>query len=249
MEFGTGPAIGLINIDPDTRKLPLQLPIYPSEQGAREAIKLQWYDTIALAASRAYDRDLLVNHPRLSGLLDKHEHPYISFLKKDEFHQQVLVSEVLAGAESKRGEKTFCPDEKLPTNLQELMSGKVIVIGEVHPRDVQPSVVGKMPGYLMQANFIEALLDERYYRAMPVLDYLYGFLILAALEFILIVFQNQWVKIALLTVVLIILSAAVVYLTLKVFDSYVNPLLVGVTAILVRVMGALFHRVEERASA
>jgi hypothetical protein len=42
---------------------------------------------------------------------------------------------------------------------------------------------------------------------------------------------------------------AVVYLTLKVFDCYVNPLLVGVTAILVRVMGALFHRVEERASA
>jgi hypothetical protein len=31
IEFGTGPAIGLINIDPDTRKLPLQLPIYLSE--------------------------------------------------------------------------------------------------------------------------------------------------------------------------------------------------------------------------
>lgn len=49
------------------------------------------------------------------------------------------------------GERAFCPDEKPLKSLQKI-SGKVVLIDEVDSvGDVHESVVGKLPGYPMQA--------------------------------------------------------------------------------------------------
>jgi CHASE2 domain-containing sensor protein len=245
-------AFGVVNIDRDSRKLPLQWQLYPNKESAQAGTSLQLYDTLALAAAKAYDDNLLINHPRLDYLFNHHEHPYISFLREDEFHP-ITVSEVLAGSEVSGGanatgeQKTFCPTEKPAKNLQK-MGGMVVVIGEQSMSDMHQSVVGRLPGYLMQANFIEALLDDRYYRAMPVLDYAYGFLFLAVLELILILFRAQWIKIAFFTAVLLLASVGVLWLTVKLLHWYVNPVPVGLAAVAVRIGGVLFHRAEEEAS-
>jgi CHASE2 domain-containing sensor protein len=127
------------------------------------------------------------------------------------------------------------------------MSGRVVLVGELDlVQDAHKSVVGKMPGYLMQANFIEALLDDRYYRSMPVLDYVYGFIFLAALELILILWREHWMLMMVLIIVLLGLSVVGLYLTLKLARWYVNPVPVGLAAVTVRILGALFHRVEEQ---
>ncbi|MGA7926678.1 MAG: CHASE2 domain-containing protein, partial [Candidatus Sulfotelmatobacter sp.] len=41
--------------------------------------------------------------------------------------------------------------------------GNIVLIGERTDRDQHNTVNGKMPGYELQANYIEALLDDRYF--------------------------------------------------------------------------------------
>ncbi len=244
-EAGSKMAEGVVNIDRDTRKLPLQWLLYPSKEDAQRGQGLQWYDTLALAAAKQFDGNLLVNRPRLWYLLNHHRNPYIGFLREDEFHP-ILVSEVLAspgasaGSNQEAAEKAFCADEKSLMDPLKI-SGKVVVIGELDPiGDVHQSVVRKLPGYVMQANFIEALLDDRYYRPMPVLDYVYGFVILAALELILIVYERRWIRMALLIAGLLVASVGVLYLTTTVMEWYVNPIPVGLMTVLVKLLGVLF---------
>lgn len=255
LKFNHGPISklveGVVNIDPDTRKLPLQWQLFPSKEEAPTGSHLSWYPTLPLAAAQGYDDNLRKNHPRLDDLLNRHEHPYISFLREDEFKSQsILVSDVLAGADvsdsqSKETEKTFCRDEKPPKNSR-IMSGKVVVIGEVDPiGDMHHSVVGKLPGFLMQANFIEALLDDRYYRAVPAADYLYGFVILLLLQLILNFFEGHPIKIILLLVVWIFVCRELVYLTVQIMHWYVNPAPVSLTAISVKILHALFRPAED----
>jgi CHASE2 domain-containing sensor protein len=244
-------AFGVVNIDRDSRKLPLQWQLYPNKESAQAGTSLQLYDTLALAAAKGYDDNLLTNHPRLDYLFNHHEHPYISFLREDEFHP-MTVSEVLAGSELSGGaqdqstQKTFCATKEPARNLLK-MGGMVVVIGEQSISDMHQSVVGRLPGYLMQTNFIEALLDDRYYRAMPVLDYVYGFFFLAILELILILYRSQWVKFAFFAAVLLLASVGALWLTVKLLHWYVNPVPVGLTAVAVRIGGMLFHRAEEDA--
>lgn len=129
----------------------------------------------------------------------------------------MTVSEVLEGMTHKEleaGGRPFCTDHMPPWDL-ERMSGKVVVTGEVDRSDVHNSVVGEMAGYLMQANFIEAFLDDRYYRSMPALDFVYGFIFLAALELILIVGKDDWAAMALLIVVLAAVMLGLLWLTLR----------------------------------
>jgi CHASE2 domain-containing sensor protein len=251
IEAGSKLAFGVVNIDPDSRKLPLQWELYPSKEDAQAGKALQWYDTLALAAAIKYDEDedLLVNHPRLDYLLKHHENPYVSFLREDEFHP-MTVGEVMASSETKGGdgqEKTFCANEKPAKSLQK-MSGMVVVIGEESISDRHKSVVGNLPGYLMQANFIEALLDDRYYRAMPVLDYVYGFLFLAALELILILYRTQLIKIAFFIALLLLATVGVLWLTVKLTHWYVDPVPLSLTAVVVKIFSVLFHRAEEEVS-
>jgi len=49
------------------------------------------------------------------------------------------------------------------------------------------SVVGEVPGYILQANYVEALLDGRYFRAVAGwVNYVAGFLIYLAFHWVLI---------------------------------------------------------------
>jgi CHASE2 domain-containing sensor protein len=250
-ESGSKLTEGVANIDEDTRKLPLQWQLYPNSEQAQRGTELQWYDTLALAAAKRHDDNFLKKHKRLDYLLSHHIHPYISFLKDDDFDDRNWdVSEVLAGSnvppavpQDNRDGKTFCKDEKPSTTLLE-MRGKVVVIGELDPlADMHESVAGKLPGYLVQANFIEALLDDRYYRPMPLLDYVYGFLFLTMLELTIILYQGHPIKLVLLITVLLVASVLVLWLTVKLLFWYVNPVPLGLTAVAVRVLGVLFHRV------
>jgi len=81
------------------------------------------------------------------------------------------------------------------------------------------------------------------------LDYVYGFIFLAALELILILFRTQWIKIALLAAALVLASVGALWLTVKLIHWYVNPVPVGLTAVGVKLVGVLFHQAEEEATA
>jgi CHASE2 domain-containing sensor protein len=125
------------------------------------------------------------------------------------------------------------------------MSGKIVLIGEINADiDSHPSVVGMMSGLDLQANYIEALLDDRYFWQPPYLDYAMGFAIMATFELILIVFSRSWLKLILLTVALFVAAAASLVLMVNLPHWYVNPSLVSALALFIRLLHVLFVPAE-----
>jgi CHASE2 domain-containing sensor protein len=95
--------------------------------------------TIAFAAARLYD-STIENQALLKGT----ENPFTSFISEGLFHP-IESSEVLSGSFDVR-------------QLQR----KIVLIGD-GMKDMHESVVGRVPGVVLQANYIESLLDERYF--------------------------------------------------------------------------------------
>ena len=239
---------GVVNIDPDTRKLPLQWMVFPSRNDARNGRGQIWHDTIALSVARAYDNNLMANHPRLADFVMEKRHPYISFLKQDDF-RHFSAQDILSAFLQDEGRNSAGSSVWLQPPLREL-TGKIVLVGEINKdMDSHESVVGRMPGIYMQANFVEALLDDRYFRPVPILDYVLGFIILAFLELILVAYANPWWKAALLIGALCIASVFLLYLMANLLGWYVNPLAVGLIAILIRFIQPVVNRADRAVEA
>jgi hypothetical protein len=69
--------------------------------------------------------------------------------------------------------------------------------------------------------------------------------ILALLEFILVVYHGEWVKMALFITGLFASAVALLYLVIMHLGWYVNPALVSGLAVLIKVLHWLFGRAEE----
>jgi CHASE2 domain-containing sensor protein len=235
---------GVVNIDLDTRKLPLEWALFAGEEQAKKGQDREWYDTLALRAARAYDDKLMDHHKRLAPFIKRREHPYISFLNMGDF-EPVPAGQILRGESTGGASDGSLPDPKLSGQLRR-MRGKIVVVGEINwDLDAHRTVVGKMPGVYAQANYIEALLDDRYFRPIPFLDYVSGFVILAALELILIVYRGRWWTMALLIGALFVLALALLYMTIMHLGWYVNPAALGVIAVTIKLVHALFGRAEQ----
>lgn len=238
---------GVVNISKDTRRLPLEWMLFPSREHAEKGEQRDWHDTIALSAARAYDDKLLERYPRLERFLEIGLHPYVCFLKPGDF-DPILAGQLLK-SDPQPGEKGNTSLPPLISREMQRLSGKIIIVGEINSDlDSHASVVGRVPGLYLQANYVEALLDDRYYRPVPVLDYLLAFLILLVLELILIVFKGRYWTMSLLIVALFVVSGAIVYLLIKLHNWYVNPVSLGATAIVIKLLHPLFSKAEEAAS-
>lgn len=116
---------GVINSNIDTRKLPLEFALFGSEDEAKKGQNEDWYETLSLRAARAYDSKLMSRHPRLAGFVKKGRHPYISFLRMDDF-EPLQTDEVLHGGSPDRSSK-----DPISTTVRR-MSGKIVLIGEIN---------------------------------------------------------------------------------------------------------------------
>ena len=236
----------VVNIDRDTRKLPLEWAAFDSASAARQGGALVWQETLALTASRAFEAPAAVtdHHPRLGWLIDHQSHPYVSFIDASQFPCLPVTALTSPGLPSACMGKPIASLEKL--------SGTVVLLGEINPDlDEHASPIGPMSGLYMQANYIEALLDERYYRAVPVFDYIYGLLFLIGLEMALIVYPGEWLKLAGALVILFAGLLLLLWVTIMLFRCYVNPALVGGIAVLIKIVHSFFapaeHAAHERA--
>ena len=237
---------GVVNLSKDTRKLPLEWMLFPSRAYAEKGEGRAWHDTIALTAARAYDDKLLENYPRLAHFLDVGLHPYVCFIKPSKFNP-ILAGQLLKSDPQVDTDATTSTLPRLSSEMKRL-SGKIVLIGEINPdMDSHASVVGKVPGLYLQANYVEALLDDRYYRPVPWLDYVLTFLILVVLELILIVFKGRYWVMSLLILALFVVSGAIVYLLIKLPNWYVNPVSLGATAIAIKLLNPLFGPAEKAA--
>jgi CHASE2 domain-containing sensor protein len=240
----------IVNIDRDTRKLPLKWLVYRNKADMDHDADQVWRETLALQAAEAYEKDnFKAEHPNLAKLLDPVTEPYISFFDMDLYKPyRYLAGFALCGREVKPGEDaTACPGS--PNGLAAL-SGKIVVIGEISSdQDVQSTVVGRIPGVYLQANFIEALLDDRYYEGSPALNYMLGFVFLASVEAILVGFRRSRAKKLGAIATLLLATLFLPYVVITDFHRYVNPVPFIALALLLRALAANLPRWQAKAPA
>jgi len=160
---------GIVNIDRDSRRMALRWCGSVDGQGTTQP---EWCETLAVRGSRKYDAQIMVKYPRLKQLMTSDTRPYVSFMRPEQFCRYA----VLGDGGLVKGTDRRCPvDPENGAVSTRYMRGKIVVVGETtRDIDTHMSVVGPVSGVFMQANFIEALLDDRYFRPVPALDYVFG---------------------------------------------------------------------------
>lgn len=146
--------MGNINLPVDMRQVPLATPVKNSSAGG---------DSLALAAVSAYETSLdrepkLRDNPRIADSIAEGHFVYGSFIPESQF--QTIPIDALASAS--------------PEALAECRGRIVLIGGNWHSDlgngdlvDRHNTPVGPMVGMFAHANYIEALLDERYTREVP----------------------------------------------------------------------------------
>jgi hypothetical protein len=235
---------GIINIANDNRRLPLQWQIYADEQSVRGA-KPFVHDTLALAAAKSYDADLLRKSPRLAHLIDAGEQPFVGFLTVRQFQYSHVYAHELCGNSQAEGRASPTSCDGNGGSLAPLRN-RVVIIGENDPdRDSMPTIIGRLPGFYVQANYVEALLDDRYYTpGGPILDYGFAFVFLVGLELILVLCHHNALKAAALTVGLLVSTAALLYVTIMLASVYIDPIAVSGSALLIKLLHFIYGFVK-----
>ncbi len=185
---------GLIRLNHDSRKIPLEWRAYQSRSDLSaphgQPISMP---TLSLLAAEQVDPNLS-GEARIKYLLARGEHPYTGFLSEKEIPTFSSL-DLLCGPEfSSSSDWLHC---ELSDYQNQSIRNHIIVVGNsTDDNDIDPSVIGRVPGVVLQANYIESLLDDRFLKPVPVLwnilinlsvAFLIGFLFLATS------LQKHWV--------------------------------------------------------
>jgi CHASE2 domain-containing sensor protein len=250
--------LAVVNLDLDTRRLPMRWVHVADPEILKRTDNGR---SLALQTAAQYDSRILAKNRRLAGMVDRGENPYISFLGADQF-DHLYAGETLCLEPEKipADWSVKCPEVAKNvaerTGKRELpvlgnLNHRIVVIGERAEReDIHNSAIGEVPGFYLQANYIEALLDDRLFRPVPPpVNYLFGFLIFAAFEYILI--KNLPNPFTAIFWIIFLLFATIVVLYLAVVHSgfYLNPVTVGLLAIFINLGHLAIARSEEHEEA
>ena len=149
---------GLVRLNCDTRRIPLKWQVYLDEESVRQKHRVS-LPSLSLTAATILDKEVGEN---LRVFLNRGEHPLTNFLTDDRFKpvhgMQIVCGTAPPSSEGWRGCNQAAGDDFDVKN-------KVVVIGEYSSDDEHRSVIGEIPGVVVQANYIEALLGDRYFRS------------------------------------------------------------------------------------
>ncbi len=234
---------GLCNAAPDVRRLALQWSVYPDERGAADG-NVVTADTLAFAAARKHNPRLLNENRRLADLVRSGKQPYIGFLEPAQFEPyRHFASEIVCGkplASQQDWPGCFGHDPVPPE-----VASRIVLIAEEDPADQHNTIVGRIAGYYLQANYIEAILDDRY--LMPAwrgVDTVFSFAILLAMELLLVVFHDSPVRAVLSILALGGLVAFVIFEVIVNLEVYVDPAWVTLTYVVFRLSHIVYSRVR-----
>ncbi len=154
-----GARIGYINVPFDPRHIPLRV-------RAREwdGSSMKEFSSLALQSVDAYEvsrgmTPRTVQNEKIKRAMEEGKFVYGRFVKVSEFHK-IGASDLVRG----RVDKTICCGDHI-----------VLIGGTWHQFgvnrgpivDAHPSPVGTIPGLYLHANYVEALLDEKYKHEVP----------------------------------------------------------------------------------
>jgi CHASE2 domain-containing sensor protein len=180
--------MGNINLPADLRQIPLVTPTQPlvilkQPTAARTQQPDPCSQSLALAAASAFEDTMHLcprtrNKNAIRAAIERNEFVFGSFIPETDF--QTISATGLAGWAGS--------DEK--NKAVELCRGRIVIIGgkwkadfgNGEPVDSYDTPAGKMAGMFLHANYIEALLDDRYQREVSlgfgtVFDLVVGFIL------------------------------------------------------------------------
>jgi hypothetical protein len=170
LEFKLPPgcvAEGVLNMDLDLRRVVLWWPNVGSVSNSQLPPP-----TLALAAAIAAS-PMFLGTGRLAGWTPNSPTPYVSFVQSGQFDAYNMAARDLVCKANGPQDWRACSDDEIGPRIRSLVQGRVVVIGEDFPEvDRHDTVVGNLPGYVLQANYIESLLDDRLIRPMPALSWI-----------------------------------------------------------------------------
>jgi CHASE2 domain-containing sensor protein len=234
----------VINIDVDSRRLALGWRIRRDSKSEPE-----WRNALALQAAQMYDSKLLAKHPSLRHLIENGGHPYLSVIPREGFTSYLAGDILCASGKEPSAMRQACESRKSRNNDLDYLRGRIVIVGEVsRDVDVHFTVIGRVPGVVLQANYIEALLDERYFK--PVrhwVDYLIGFLFFVAVEVAL--RQRSALRGLGYLIGVGVFTFLLLFLTVRHLGYYVNPVTVSALVLGVKLIVWLFERILEKGEA
>ena len=127
-----------------------------------------------------------------------------------------------------------CEDQEIQPDIRAQIQGRVVVVGEdFSDIDRHETVVGDIPGYILQANYVESLLDDRVIRPAPqLLNLLTGLMVFAGFEYLAWRYHHHRVK---AFAALLVGTALIIYLSVTLLGYYLNPVTISVIAVLLRI--------------
>ena len=156
---------GLIRLNYDNREIPLEWRVYQSRSDLAAADHhTVVLPTLSLVAAERADPNLSRDR-KLKLLLSRGARPYTSFLSEDEI-TTFSALDLLCGPQfSSFSDWEHC---ELSDYENQAIRNHVVIIGDSRDdQDIHPSVIGLVPGVVLQANYIESLLDDRYLIPVP----------------------------------------------------------------------------------
>jgi|SRR5271157_1406949 len=148
-------AYGLTMLAADTRLVPLQWTIATSGSDASRITERRLQDGLAFAAATAHERSLR-DEPKLNWYMKRGEFPMTSFVPEGKFPQQTGLDLLCKDEDRLKWED--CTPKHDPEST---FKGHVALIGygDNAGGDMHDSVLGSVPGVVLQANYIESLVS------------------------------------------------------------------------------------------
>jgi len=172
LDFGSAVHYGLKTLNADERRIPLEWPVYASPDFDTKPVAdllrtgPQREETLSVATVRQYDPGTL-SQQTIKSFVRSSVHPFTSFLRASEIPTDSAIDLVCGQDRARDLDWRRCtPPAPSSGRLKELRN-RVVVIGQNHSADIHRTVIGSVPGVVLQANYIESLLDDRYLKPAP----------------------------------------------------------------------------------
>jgi hypothetical protein len=153
---------GLIRMNADLKKIPIRWYARGDENAP-----VRFEDSLPFAAAKMYRSTFPDGGARLRELEHGPYHPYSSLLAKKDFSIVPSIQVMCDQSHSMERKWRLCRADEGNQDERKKLHGRILMIGfEDDPRDLWPTAIGQLPGYALQANYLEALLDARVFQPL-----------------------------------------------------------------------------------
>ena len=248
---------GVVELDSDSRKVPLSWPAYDSFETVGGAGQPHRIDSLSVAAVRAFNpRSAVLNR---IGALDEQGmatastelFPYTTFLQEEGLPIARAIDVIRSNPTTEK-QRTVCRTfDARPLDSSTLFAGRIILVGDAGiPLDTHRTLIGIVPGVVLHAEYIEALLEDRVYKPIPTFLEILAALVWLGVLIMISLFIQRPILAILYLLAAVVLPAYFIHRLILYYRFYTPLLLLfilaGIVLLLNRVMDRFLSKQEER---